>query len=95
MGLGRIIALVFVVFFVWGLADGSVSEFNILLWLAVLAALGGVLGGSSWLRSAGQQRIANVILLSLRDPRLPRRPLLPGRDHRATEVELKGLGIRD
>jgi len=55
---------VFVVFVFWGLADGSVSAFNILLWLAIL----GGLGGSSWLRSAGHQRIAKGVLLSLAIP---------------------------
>ena len=67
-GWDALIALVFVVFFVWGLADGSVSSFNIVLWIGILAALGGVLGGSSWLRSSGHQRIANGVLLSLAIP---------------------------
>ena len=67
-GWDALIALVFVVFFVWGLADGSVSSFNIVLWIGILAALGGVLGGSSWLRNAGHQRIAKVVLLSLAIP---------------------------
>ena len=67
-GWDALIALVFVVFFVWGLADGSVSSFNMVLWIGILAALGGVLGGSSWLRNAGHQRIAKVVLLSLAIP---------------------------
>ena len=69
-GWDALIALVFVVFFFWGLADGTVSEFNILLWLVILAALGAVLGGSSWLRSAGHQRFAKLVLLSLAIPGL-------------------------
>ena len=67
-GWDALIALVFVVFFVWGLADGSVSSFNIVLWLGVLGALGGVLGGSSWLRTAGHLRAAKTVLLSLAVP---------------------------
>jgi hypothetical protein len=67
-GWDALIALVFVVFFFWGLADGSVSQFNILLWIGVLAALGAVLGGSSWLRNAGHRRVAQLVLLSLAIP---------------------------
>ena len=67
-GWDALIALVFVVFFVWGLADGSVSSFNMVLWIGILAALGGVLGGTSWLRNAGHQRIAKFVLLSLAIP---------------------------
>jgi hypothetical protein len=67
-GWDALIALVFVVFFVWGLSDGTVSSFNIVLWLGILAVLGGVLGGSSWLRNAGHQRVANLVLLSLAIP---------------------------
>jgi hypothetical protein len=66
-GWDALIALVFVVFFVWGLADGTVS-FNILLWLSTLAVLGGVLGGSSWLRNAGHRAVAYAVLLSLAIP---------------------------
>jgi len=67
-GFDALIAVVFVVFFVWGLADGTVSSFNILLWLGTLAALGGVLGGSSWLRNAGRQRAARAVLMALAFP---------------------------
>jgi hypothetical protein len=67
-GFDALIALVFVMFFIWGLADGSVSSFNILLWLGILAALGGILGGSSWLRNAGRQRAAKAVLMTLAFP---------------------------
>lgn len=67
-GWDALIALVFVVFFVWGLGDGSVSSFNMGLWIGVLAVLGAVLGGSSWLRSAGHQRFAKLVLLALAIP---------------------------
>ena len=40
-------------FFALG-AGGRVGSFNILPWLAILAALTAVVGGSVWLRSAGQ-----------------------------------------
>lgn len=42
-GIDAVIALVFVVFFIISLADGSASSFNITLWLGILVALGGIL----------------------------------------------------
>jgi hypothetical protein len=42
--------------------------FNILPWLAILAALAAVVGGSVWLRSAGQHAVAIVLLLLLAIP---------------------------
>ena len=49
-------------FFVWGLSNGSVSAFNILLWLALLGGVGVVLGGGLWLSAYGQRRLANGVL---------------------------------
>lgn len=37
-------------FFLLGLADGTVSSFNILLWLAILGGLAAVIGGGVALR---------------------------------------------
>ena len=56
-----IIAAVAVIFFLVGLADGSVSAYNIVLWLGLLAAAAGFVGGSLWLRSKGQ-RVAAMVL---------------------------------
>jgi hypothetical protein len=50
-------------FFFWGLADGSVSSFNIGLWTTVLAALAVVIGGSLWLKSRGQRRLGASLLM--------------------------------
>ena len=56
-------------YFFFSLADGGrVGSFNILPWLVILAALAGVVGGSVWLRSAGQHAIAIVLLLLLAIP---------------------------
>jgi len=41
-------------FFFWGLMDGTVSSFNIGIWLILLTAVGGVTWGSLWLRSKGR-----------------------------------------
>ena len=49
-------------------AGGRVGSFNILPWLAILAALAAVLGGSVWLRSVRQQVVAIVVLLALAIP---------------------------
>jgi hypothetical protein len=56
-----VIASVFVYFFFVGLADGSVSSFNMGLWLAILCALGGILGGALALRGTGRTRAATVL----------------------------------
>jgi hypothetical protein len=47
---------------------GRVGSFNVLPWLAILAALTAVVGGSVWLRSAGQQVVAIIVLLALAFP---------------------------
>ena len=44
-------ALVVVAVFFIGLADGSVSSFNMGLWLAILAVCGGIVGGGLALRA--------------------------------------------
>jgi hypothetical protein len=59
-----------VFFFRWGLADGSVSSFNITLWLGMLAGLGVVLFGSLGLRNRGQTAAAVILLLVLAFPGL-------------------------
>jgi hypothetical protein len=63
-----VIAAIFVFFFFWGLADGTVSAFNIVLWLGILAGLAGIVGGSRWLRAKGRARAAVGILLILAIP---------------------------
>jgi hypothetical protein len=67
-GIDAVIALVFLIFFVIGLADGSVSSFNIVLWLGILLALGGVLWGGPALRAAGQRGAALAVVLLLAVP---------------------------
>ena len=67
-GIDAVIATVVLYFFFVGLADGSVSRFNIGLWIAILAALSAVIGGSLWLRSAGRKGPATIVLLILAVP---------------------------
>ena len=67
-GWDTLIALVFLFFFFWGLADGTVSSFNIALWLGVITGLAVVVGGSLWLRSTGRLALAVALLLVLALP---------------------------
>jgi len=63
-----VIMAIFVGFFFVGLADGSVSSFNMALWVGILLGLGAILYGSRALRAAGQQKTALVILWLLAIP---------------------------
>jgi hypothetical protein len=63
-----VIAAVAFYFFFPLSAGGNVGSFNILPWLAILAVLAAVLGGSVWLRSAGQHALAIILLLLLAVP---------------------------
>jgi hypothetical protein len=65
-----LVAAVVIFFFVWGLADGSVSSFNIVLWLGVLAVVGGVVVGGRALQRAGQTAVATLLLLVIAIPGL-------------------------
>ena len=67
-GLDALIAAGFLFFFFWGLSDGTVSAFNILLWLGILACLAIVVGGGFYLQSQGRTRPAMGLLLILAIP---------------------------
>jgi hypothetical protein len=60
-----LIAAIVVFFFFWGLSDGTVSSFNISLWLTILVGLAAILAGGYMLRSAGRTALANAVLLVL------------------------------
>jgi hypothetical protein len=59
--ISALVAATFVVFFLIGLGDGTVSAFNILLWVGILAVVGGCVGGSLWLRKNAQP-VASIVL---------------------------------
>jgi len=63
-----LIAAVFLYFFFIGLADGSVSSFNMGLWLFTLAALAAVLAGSHALKASAHPKAAVSLLLVLAIP---------------------------
>jgi hypothetical protein len=65
-----LVALIFVGFFLIGVGDGTVSSFNIVLWLGTLAVVCGVTGGSYALRRAGKRIPALVLALALAVPGL-------------------------
>ena len=62
LGINVVAALVLVYFFLAGLADGSVSSFNMGLWLGLLGATASVLAGGYALHKAGHRRIAGLVL---------------------------------
>jgi hypothetical protein len=55
-------ALVAVWFFLEGLADGTVSAFNILLWMGLLAAVCGLPAAGMALRASGRMGAAKLVL---------------------------------
>jgi hypothetical protein len=63
-----LICLIILVFFSLGVFGGSVSSFNIGLWMAILAVLGTVMGGSLWLKTLGYPVFATLVLLLLAIP---------------------------
>jgi hypothetical protein len=63
-----VIAAVALYFFFSLAAGGRVGSFNILPWMAIMAALAAVVGGSVWLRSVEQPVVAIVLLLALAIP---------------------------
>src|SRR5262249_15121251 len=63
-------ALIAVYFFFVGLADGTVSSFNIGIWTVLLLGLGGVVLGSLALRAAGREAWARAVVVALAVPAL-------------------------
>jgi hypothetical protein len=68
VGIDALVAFVALFFFAWGVSDGTVSSFNILLWLAILGGVAAVLAGGLWLNAYGQRWLANIVLLVLAIP---------------------------
>jgi len=61
-GFDALIALVFLYFFFIGIGDGSVSSFNMGMWLLILSGLAAVLGGSFLLNRYQHMIIAKLVL---------------------------------
>lgn len=69
-GFDVLIALVVLYFFFIGLADGSVSSFNIGIWMLLLIGLAVVVLGSLALQSFGYVLLAKILLSLLAIPGL-------------------------
>ena len=65
---GALVAIAVFGFFLVGLADGTVSSFNIGLWLVLLGVAGGVMWGSHWLHTHEKPGLAKALLLVLAVP---------------------------
>lgn len=66
--INAIIAAIVFYFFLWGLSDGTVSSFNIAIWLLLVGAVAAAVLGSLWLRAIGKTIIAIPLLLLLAVP---------------------------
>lgn len=62
LGIDALVAAVLAWFFLVGLADGSVSSFNLGLWIGLLSAVAGVIAGGVALRRSGRPRLASALL---------------------------------
>jgi hypothetical protein len=69
-GIDVLIAAIFFYFFVWGMADGTVSAFNIGMWMAILAGIATILGAGVALRANGRHVAASLVLAVLAAPGL-------------------------
>ena len=58
-----ILAATLLYFFFTGLEDGSVSAFNILLWLGLVGGMAAIIVGAYALKSKGRILAANLLLL--------------------------------
>jgi hypothetical protein len=68
LGIDLLAAAVIVGFFTIGLADGTVSSFNIALWLAMLGGTGAILGGGVALDRNGRRTAASGLLAVMAIP---------------------------
>jgi|HubBroStandDraft_6_1064221.scaffolds.fasta_scaffold257086_2 hypothetical protein len=68
LGIDIVIAAVVLYFFAAGAADGSISSFNIYLWMEMLACVAAVLVGGAMLKAYGHNRLAKGVLMLLAIP---------------------------
>jgi hypothetical protein len=69
-GFDALVALGFVYFFFVGVSDGTVSSFNIVLWMTILGFFGVILAVPLWLRRLGYEIAAVCVLLVVGVPAL-------------------------
>jgi undecaprenyl pyrophosphate phosphatase UppP len=68
LGIDALAAATVGYFFTSGLADGSISDFNIRLWMGILLAISTIIIGGIMLRKATKPALANVVLAVLAVP---------------------------
>jgi hypothetical protein len=69
-GVDVVAALIALAFFVIGIDDGTVSSFNMMLWIALLAGLAVIVFGSNALQARGQRGLAFILAAVLAVPLL-------------------------
>lgn len=69
-GVDVVAALVALAFFFIGIEDGTVSSFNIMLWLALLGGLAVIVFGSNTFHVRGQHGLAFILAAVLAVPAL-------------------------
>lgn len=69
-GVDVVAALIALAFFAIGIEDGTVSSFNIMLWIALLGGLAVVVFGSNSLHVKGQHGLASIVAAVLAVPAL-------------------------
>ena len=62
LAVNGVVAAILIYFFVTGIEDGSVSSFNILIWLVTLAGMALIIGAALVLRGKGRKAASNVLL---------------------------------
>ncbi|MBC7572267.1 MAG: osmoprotectant transporter permease [Spirosoma sp.] len=67
-GINALIALVLAFFFFVGLGDGTVSSYNIILWLVLLIGLAALLLSGYWLFTHQYTIAANILMALLAVP---------------------------
>ena len=70
VSIDALICAVVFVFFIIGLADGSVSSFNSGIWIGIWFALAAIMAGSLWLKANGRLVPGMLLLLVLAIPSL-------------------------
>jgi len=68
LGVDVLATIVLWYFFFAGIGDGSVSDFNIQLWVGVLLGTAAIIAGGVALRRAGKRVLANIVLAILAAP---------------------------
>lgn len=58
-----VMSLIPVIYFFIGLADGSITDRNMGMWMIILLLVAGILYGSIWLKNNGRVSLGKIILV--------------------------------